>query len=139
MVIFTLQLTLRSRRLRSGACCSRLTRRIQLLLNRALDSSRRASTRPPLLDQSIPSNKELLKVPLNPLEAQQTRDGALHPLPHGLCLVAVDIGFAKYRERDAVIELAEGLDVVVGAGVLVAELIAREAEDFEVGVRGLEL
>jgi hypothetical protein len=39
---------------------------------------------------------------------------------------------AHDRERDAVVDLAEGLDVVVGPGLLAAELVAWEAEDREV-------
>lgn len=50
------------------------------------------------------------------------------------------IDLAQHGKRDAVIHLAEGLDLVVGARVLAAELVAGEAEDLEVvGVGGLEL
>ena len=43
-----------------------------------------------------------------------------------------------YREADAVVDLAEALDLVVGAGLLGAELVAGEADDLEV-VRVLPL
>ena len=41
-----------------------------------------------------------------------------------------------YREADAVVDLAELLDLVVGARVLGPELVAGEAQDDEVGVLG---
>jgi len=48
-------------------------------------------------------------------------------LKHRLCLVAVDVRLAEDGERDAVVELAELLNGVVVARVLVAELVARKA------------
>ena len=63
----------------------------------------------------------------------------LHPLEHRLGLVAVDVCFAENGETDSVVELAEFLDRVVGAGVLGAELVAGESEEFDVvGVGGFE-
>ena len=47
-------------------------------------------------------------------------------------------GRRTYREADAVVDLAEALDLVVGAGLLGAELVAGEADDLEV-VRVLPL
>jgi hypothetical protein len=41
--------------------------------------------------------------------------------------IAINIYFSENGERDAVVYLAEGLDFVVGAWILAAELIAGEA------------
>lgn len=111
---------------------------LQLRLNRALQTLRLRRASPPLHTLSILRDKELLEVPLNPLQAHDAGFAVLHPLPHGLDLRPVDVCFAEYREGDAVVELAEGLDVFVAAWVLGAELVAGKAEDFEVRVGGLE-
>lgn len=89
---------------------------------------------------AITANQELLEVPLDTLETHDTRLLRLHPLEQRSSLVAVDIKFAENRERDTVVDLAERLDLIVGAGILTTELIAGEADDGEVvGVRGLDL
>lgn len=94
---------------------------------------------PPALDLAVLADQKLFKVPLDPLESHEARLLALHPLEDGLGLVAVDVGLAEHGERDAVVELAELLDCVVAAGVLGAELVAGETEEFDVvGVGGLE-
>jgi hypothetical protein len=50
------------------------------------------------------------------------------------------INFPQHGEADAVVKLAKLLDLIVAAGVLAAELVAREADDFEVvGVLGLQI
>jgi len=46
-------------------------------------------------------------------------------------VVAVHVDLGEHGERDAVVLLAEGRDLVLGARLLVAELVAREAEDGE--------
>ena len=46
-------------------------------------------------------------------------------------MVTIDVCLAQDGEGDAVVYLAEGLDVVVCAGFLGAELIAGEADDCE--------
>lgn len=95
---------------------------------------------PASLDLSITSNKELLKVPLDALEAQETRLLVLEPGPKRVGVVAVDLGLLHDGECHAVVELAELLDVVVGAGLLATELVAGEAENDKVlGVLLLEL
>ena len=55
--------------------------------------------------------------------------------------VAVDVDFAEDGEFDAIVQVTERFDVGVGAGLLMSELIAREAEDFESArvVLGVEL
>lgn len=81
--------------------------------------------------------KLTLKIPLDPPQPQQPWPLLLHPLPHRLRLVPVHLRLAEHRKRDAVIQLAKLLNLVVAARVLPAELVAREAEDDEVGaVRG---
>jgi hypothetical protein len=55
-------------------------------------------------------------------------------------VVAVDVDLLHDGKGHAVVDLAEALDLVVGAGLLAAELVAREAEDDEVvGVLLLDL
>jgi hypothetical protein len=112
----------------------------QLLQNRLLQVRRLGVTRPTGLNLPILTHQELLKVPLHPLQACQTRFLFLQPLEQRLGLVAVDLRLAEDREGDAVINLAKRLDVVVGTRLLPAELVAWEAEDDEViAVCGLDL
>ena len=86
------------------------------------------------------AHQEFLKIPLDPLEPKHARNLRLHPLVHGLGLVAVHVRLAQHRERNPVVGQAEGLDGVVVAGVLLHELVAGEAQDDEViGVVGLDL
>jgi hypothetical protein len=112
---------------------------LQLSLNRSLERLRLGSACPSALNLAILANQELFKVPLNSLQAHETGLFCLHPLEYGLGLVAVDVCFAEDGETDSVVELAEFLDCVVGAGVLGAELVAGETEEFYVvGVGGLQ-
>jgi hypothetical protein len=90
------------------------------------------STGPSALDLSVTTDEELLKVPLDTLEAEKTGLLVLEPGPEGVGAVAIDVGLLHDREAHAVVELAELLDVIVGAGLLAAELVAREAEDDKV-------
>ena len=63
----------------------------QLLLNIRLEILRLLSARPPALDLSILANKELLKVPLDTLEAHEARLLVLEPFEGGVCGCAVDL------------------------------------------------
>ena len=112
---------------------------LQLRLNRSLNRRRLGSARPATLDLAVLADEELLKVPLDALQAHETRLLLLHPLPHGLRAVAVDVSLAEHLVGDLVAEDAEVLDFLVGAGVLAAELVAGEGEDFEVFVGGFEV
>ncbi len=47
-------------------------------------------------------------------------------------MIAIHIGLAQYRERHAIVDLAEALDIIVGSWLLAAKLVAREAKDDEV-------
>lgn len=50
------------------------------------------------------------------------------------------IDFPEHGEADAVVQLAELLDLVVGSRILAAELVAREPEELDlVAVLALEL
>ena len=109
----------------------RWTRLLQFLQDIPLKCVRLRHAAPPALHLSIATHKKLLEIPLDPLHSHEARCLLLHPFPYRLSVVAVDVGLAEDGEGDAVVELAEGLDVVVGAGVLAAELVAGEAEDFE--------
>jgi hypothetical protein len=110
----------------------RLSALLQLRQNNTLQILRLLRTRPPLHNLAISPNQKLLEIPLNPLQAHQARFLLLHPLKQRLCVVAVDLSLSHDGERDAVVDLAKGLDVVIGAGLLAAELVTREAEDGEV-------
>lgn len=112
---------------------------LELSLDGSLQALGLGGGSPSALDLAILANQEFFKVPLDSLQAHETGLLALHPLEDGLGLVAVDVGFAEDGEGDAVVELAELLDGVIVAGVLGAELVAGEAEEFNVvGVGGLE-
>lgn len=112
---------------------------LKLSLNRSLQALRLSSASPSTLDLAILANQELFKVPLDSLQTHDTGLLVLHPLENGLGLVAVDVGLAENREGDAVVDHAEFLDGVVGTGVLGAELVAGETEEFNVvGVGCLE-
>lgn len=104
----------------------------QLIQNRLLQRLRLRNTSPPPLNLPISPYQPLLKIPLDPLHSQQSGFLFFQPFEKGVRFVAVDVGFAHYGEGDAVVYEAEGLDVVVGAGLLGAELVAGEAEDLEI-------
>ena len=110
-----------------------LSLRLELRLNRALDTLRLGGAGPAALDLAVLADEELLKVPLDALQAHEAGLLLLHPLPHGLGAAAVDLCLAEDFVGDLVAEDAEGLDLLVGARVLAAELVAGEGEDFEVG------
>lgn len=118
---------------------TRLLGLLQLLDNGVLQSVGFGESRPPSHDMAISRDKELLKVPLDPLQPHHARRLLLQPSEDRRGAVTVDIQLAQDGECDAIVQLAEGLDVVVRAGVLVVELVAREAEDGEVvGVAALQ-
>ena len=100
--------------------------------NLALDSIGLGGTRPASLDLSIPSDQELLKVPLNARKAQETGLLRLEPLEDRVRVGAVDVRLLHDGEADAIVDLAEGLNLVVGARVLTSELVAGKTEDGEV-------
>lgn len=104
----------------------------QLLQDGRLQRLRLGSRRPAPLDGPVLADQELLKVPLHHLQAEQAGLLRLEPLEEGARVVAVDVDLGHDGEGDAVVELAELLDLLVGAGLLAAELVAGEAEDDEV-------
>lgn len=109
---------------------------LRLLLNLGndvlLQRLRLGGARPAVLDLAIPANEELLKVPLDALQAKNTGLLLLQPLENWVCGVAVDVDLAEDGEGDAVVNLAEALNLLVGARLLAAKLVAREAEDDKV-------
>lgn len=111
---------------------------LQLSENLRLEALWSCNAGPPSLDLAISANQELLKVPLNELHSEESRFLVLEPLVHGIGVVAVDLGLTQDWEGHAIVELAEVLNVIVGAGFLAAELVAREANDLEVGVLGAD-
>lgn len=103
-----------------------------LLQDRRLQGLRLGGAGPTGLDGAVPANEELLEVPLDHLDAHDAGLLLLEPLVQVAGSIAVDVDLAHDGEGDAVIDLAEALDVVVGAGLLAAELVAGEAQDDEV-------
>jgi len=86
---------------------------------------------PSLHNLPILPNQKLLKIPLHPLQAHQSGLLRLHPLPHRLRIRAIHFRLPQDGKANAIIELAELLDLVVIAGVLRVELVAGEADDLE--------
>lgn len=118
-----------------------LLRLLNLLNNRILQRLRLSKRGPSRNHLPIRRNQELLKIPLHPLKPHQARLLLLQPGIDGRHIVAVHVQLAQHGESHAVVDLAEGLDLVVGTGVLAAELVAGEADDREVvreaGFQGL--
>lgn len=109
----------------------------KFLQNRLLQCFRLRRARPPLHHLPVRTDQELLEIPLYPLHPHQPRDLLLHPLKHRLRFISIHVCLPQDGEGDTVVDLAELLDRVVVAGVLLHELVAGEAEDDEaVGVRG---
>jgi hypothetical protein len=105
---------------------------LQLGQNLGLQALRLSGACPPSYNLSVASDEEFLEVPLDALHAHETWLLLLHPLPDWLRFVAVDVDFAEHGERDTVVHLAEGLNLVVCARVLASELVRGEAYDLEV-------
>lgn len=116
-----------------------LLRFLNLLQDCCFQRLRLGNTSPAPNDLPIGGNQELLEIPLDALQPHKSRHHLLHPCPHGRRIVAVDIQLAQHGKGDAVVDLAEGLDLVVRAGVLAAKLVAGEAKNGEVfGMLGLD-
>jgi hypothetical protein len=118
--------------------------RRRLLLNLPhhilLQSLRLTNTPPPLHHLSVPPNQKFLKIPLHPLQPQHPRFLPFHPLKYWLGLITIHIGLPQDGKGNAVVELAELLDLVIRARILAVELVAGEAEDDElVRVSGLHV
>jgi hypothetical protein len=105
---------------------------LQLRKNWLLQSVWFGSRCPPILDFAVTTDQELFKIPLDELNAKQTGLFLLEPLEKRVCVVAIDLSLLHDGEGNAVVDLAEALDVIIGTRLLAAELIAREAEDNEI-------
>ena len=127
---------------------SNLSLLLELVDDGLLQCLRFRRARPATLDLAVASDEELLEVPLDHLEAHKSGLLFLEPLVDGAGLVAVDIDLLHDGERDTIcstasvigvsrmrktgkltVDLAEVLDLIVGSGLLRAELVAREAEE----------
>ena len=86
--------------------------------------------RVPLDHAAVATDEELREVPLDPV-AEQAALLALEPREERVGVGAVDVDLGEHREGDAVVDLAELLDLGLGAGLLAPELVAGEAEDDE--------
>src|SRR4030095_2644755 len=76
-------------------------------------------------------DEELGEVPLDARGAEQARRLALQVLVDGVRVRPVDFDLREHREADTVVRRAEALDLALGARLLMAELVAREAEHDE--------
>src|ERR1022692_912129 len=95
--------------------------------------SRRCRRSETLDDVAFLVHQELREVPLDAI-AQQATLFALQKLEDRMRVVAVDLDLREQRKVHAVIDLAEGLDLVIGPGLLMAELVARKAEHLQAAV-----
>src|SRR5215218_4877699 len=96
-----------------------------------LGSGRRAVA---LDDVALGVDQELGEVPLDLGAAEQPGLLGLEPPVERVRVVAVDLDLGEQRERHAVVALAERGGLLVGIGVLVAELVTREAQHDEPAV-----
>lgn len=104
---------------------------LDLLQNRVLQALRLRGASPTTDNLAIRRYQELLKVPLDALQAQHTGLLGLHPRVDRSGIVTVDVDLAQHGECHAIVDLAERLDLIVGARVLVTELVAGESDDGE--------
>jgi hypothetical protein len=91
-------------------CHSQLTLSLSLLNllhNNLLQTLRLRRASPPPLDLPIPPDQKFLKIPLHPLHAHQPWIFLLHPLPHLLRLLAIDIRLPQDGESNSIVELAK--------------------------------
>src|ERR1019366_1128405 len=114
----------------SGQCEESLP---EQLLDLWLDGRRRRHRGEALHDSSLSVHQELGEVPLDAI-AQQAALFALQELEDWMRVVAIDLDLREQREVHAVIELTEGLDLVIGARLLMAELIAGKAKHLQAAV-----
>src|SRR4029434_4831840 len=82
-------------------------------------------------DVALAVDQELGEIPLDRLGPQKSRLLLLEKAIERGRVVAVDIDLGEHGEGHAVVHLAEALDLLLAAGLLRAELVAREAEDLE--------
>ena len=82
-------------------------------------------------DVAVAIDQELGEVPLDRLGAEQSGLRLLQVLVERRRVLAVDVDLGEQRKRDAVVDLAERLDLLLAAGLLRAELVAGKAEDLE--------
>src|SRR5262249_902697 len=76
-------------------------------------------------------NQELGEVPFDSLGAQESGGLLLQRLEQRMGVGAVDRDLGEHRERDGVLVNAEAFDLSLIARLLMAELVAREAEHGE--------
>src|SRR5215472_11332566 len=120
----------------NGSTCANIVMasRGQCRLDRALHRRGRIVGGEPLDHLAVLADQELGEVPLDRPCAEDARRFGCEPLPEWRRLGAVDVDLAHHRERHAVVQLAERCDLVVRAGILGAELVARKADDDEAAV-----
>jgi hypothetical protein len=89
---------------------------LQLRDNGLLQLVRLGDGSPASLDLAVPADQELLKVPLDALEAHQTRLLRFEPLEEGVGAVSVDLDLLHNGEGDAIVDLAKALNFLIACG-----------------------
>ena len=102
---------------------------LQGLLDRRAHLLRLILRAEPLDDLAVGADEELREVPLDALHPQEARRLTGQPAEERIGGVAVHVDLGHHRKCHTVVQLAELGDLVVAAGVLVGELVAREADD----------
>src|SRR6516225_3526130 len=102
----------------------------QLALDVRGDLLRRSRRREAPDDSSLLVYQELGEIPLDGV-AEEPTFFALQPLVQRVGAAAVHFDLRKQRKSDAVVQIAERLDFFVGARLLMSELVAGKAKNFE--------
>lgn len=126
-------------RLSRGRSTAVLLGLLNLLQNVFLETLGLGNAPPSAHDLALAVDQRLFEIPQHPLHAEETRLLRLDPLEQRLGVAPVHVDLAQHRERDAVVQLAETLNIVIAPGVLVPKLVARKAQDGEgAGLLGLD-
>jgi len=89
------------------------------------------SGQPPCHHLAVPVDQKLGEVPLDVLQPQQARFLLLEPRIEGVGLLAVDLALGHDGEADRIVEGAEAGYLLCISRLLMAELIAGEAQDHQ--------
>src|ERR1043165_6964329 len=85
----------------------------------------------PLDGPAIAAHQELREIPFNPPCAQKASPLGREEIVQRMRVRSIHIDFPEQRERHAVLQIAEALDLIVCPGLLPAELIAGKSQDHE--------
>src|SRR5690606_884333 len=86
---------------------------------------------------AVAGDEELCEVPLHRLESEQAGLLLLEPAVERMRIAAVDLDLGEHREADVVAQRAELADFRLVARLLVAELVAGEAQHDQTALAAL--